>query len=160
MDNVLNKPRTETERELRIWPTGVAAQSEPMPRRVVPENAAFCQMKSRGRADGALQCPAEIAGAHELLLFWLWKRCVRHHCSGKHDSRGRSCARSRMLRAHNLMPMQSCFGAQQSGYSSAERVVARDSCSTQAVKMTQPAIKATWLVIYEKICPMNSCIKG
>lgn len=111
-------PRRET--ELRIWPSDVAAQLEPMLWRAVPRNTAPSQMKSLGLLSGS-----EIAGAHESLLCWLWKYCVQHHCSRKCKSHGLSCTRWRMLRTHNLMPRQSYFGGQQRGFS-----LSGEGCST------------------------------
>lgn len=94
------------------------------------------------------------------LLCWLWKYCVQHHCSRKCKSWGLSCTRCRMLRTHNLMPMQRYFGGQREGFYSLERVVVLQSCSTEAVKMKQSAIKPTWMVIYEQTCPVNRTTKG
>lgn len=52
----VNKPRRETEQELRIWPSDVAAQLEPMLWRAVPRNTAPIQMKSLGGAFGLRGC--------------------------------------------------------------------------------------------------------
>lgn len=120
----VNMPRRETEQELRIWPSDVAAQLEPMLWRAVPRNTAPSQMKSLGLLSGS-----EIAGAHESLLCWLWKYCVQHHCSRKCKSHGLSCTRCRMLWTHNLMPRQT-LEANREGFHSLERVVALESCST------------------------------
>lgn len=60
-----NKPRRETEQELRIWSSDVAAQLEPMLWRAIPRNTAPIQMKSLGGACGLRDCLGTwTSGAH------------------------------------------------------------------------------------------------
>lgn len=151
----VNKPRRETEQELRIWPSDVPAQLDPMPRRVVPRNTAPSQMKSLGGAFGLrdcwgtritalmaveILCPAPLQQEVQIMGTDLYQ------VQDAEDSQPH--ANAELL----WRPTERVF--------TVERVVVLESCSMQAVKMKQSAIKPTWMVIYKQTCPANSATKG